>query len=586
MNQISNHGLATPATLLTLLQHWAESRPDAMAFDFLPSHGELAADTITYAQLHSGVVSSGECLKELLHPGERIVLMFPAGTSFLHALLACFYAGVIAVPVVTPHHRRSLPRLSRVLADSGARHLLTTQATLNRRRELLVELADQPHWLTIESLELAGSSWAPVTNSTNIAFIQYTSGSTGEPKGVVLSHENLISNIGLIASARVSGTSHRLVCWLPAFHDWGLIGFLLHALYSGTPCTFMDPLSFLERPLRWLEAISRTRATFSGGPNFAYQRCIRSIPPEDRLHLDLSCWESALVGAEPVYADTLREFAEAFAVSGFRSSAFVPCYGLAENTLWVSGTIEQTEPTLLHLDARQLREHRVVPVSSEEPGSTLVGCGRVVRNHHVLIVDPDTLLQCQPDRVGEVWVSGPSVAQGYWQNQKHSQQAFDAYLADTNQGPFLRTGDLGFMHDGQVFITGRLKDLLIIAGRNFYPQDIERSIEACHPDIRPGHCAAFSVESDRQEHLVVMQEVALGRRPNLDAFIGSIQMAIMQGHGLSAGAILAVRPGTIPLTSSGKIRRSACRDLYWSRQPAPLALWQNASLQNGSGAGS
>jgi acyl-CoA synthetase (AMP-forming)/AMP-acid ligase II len=387
-----------------------------------------------------------------------------------------------------------------------------------------------------------------------------------------------LHNSALIHQCFEHHSESRGIIWLPPYHDMGLIGGILQPLYGGFPVTLMSPTDFLQKPFRWLQAISRYRGTTSGGPNFAYDLLVRKATPERLENLDLSSWDVAFTGAEPIRAKTLDRFAETFAPCGFRREAFYPCYGMAETTLIVSGGQKTTPPVFLHVEATALDCNRVVPVLPNCGHRTLVGCGQVCSDQKVVIVDPESLTRCSDNQVGEVWVAGASVAQGYWNRVEESQQAFQAYLAD-REGPFLRTGDLGFLHEGELFITGRLKDIIIIHGQNYYPQDIELTVEQSHPALRPNCGAAFAVEVKGEERLVVVQEVERSylRSLNTNEVVGNIRQALAAEYQLQVYATALVKTGSIPKTSSGKIRRSACRTAFlagtleivedWSEDP-------------------
>jgi acyl-CoA synthetase (AMP-forming)/AMP-acid ligase II len=362
-----------------------------------------------------------------------------------------------------------------------------------------------------------------------------------------------------------------VVSWLPLNHDMGLIGMLLQPLYVGFHAVLMSPLHFAQRPVRWLEAISRFHATTSGAPNFAYDLCVRKTTPERRETLDLTSWDLAYSGSEPVCHDTIDAFARAFADCGFRRESFYPCYGLAEATLIVSGGRKRDPPVIRDFSARGLEEHRVMPAGDGDLVRRLVGCGRTMPGEEILIVDPDSRRPCSDAEVGEIWVRGPNVAQGYWSQPEETRRVFRAQLADSGDGPFLRTGDLGFLRDGELFIVARVKDLIIIDGRNHSPQDIERTVEACIPQLRPSGCAAFSVEVDGRERLVIVGELQPVRRPR--ALVGTpdgdgvaapeitaaIRRVVAEQHDVGVHAVHLVKVGAIPKTSSGKVQRRACR---------------------------
>jgi acyl-CoA synthetase (AMP-forming)/AMP-acid ligase II len=392
-------------------------------------------------------------LQNLGASGERALLIYPPGLEFIAAFFGCLYAGVVAVPAYPPRRNQSLSRLQSIVADAGATIALTTKTVLsNVERQFTQSPTLQAlHWLATDNIasDLAQAWLQPAISSDTLAFLQYTSGSTGTPKGVMVSHGNLLHNEQMIQQAMQHTEKTIVVGWLPLFHDMGLIGNVLQPLYLGIPCILMSPVAFLQRPLRWLQAISRYKATTSGGPNFAYELCVSKITNEQRETLDLSSWDVAFNGAEPVRAETLERFATAFEPYGFRREAFYPCYGMAETTLLVSGGLKAALPVLTTVQGDALEQHRVVSASGEnDEVRTLVGCGQTLLEQQIVIAHPDTLTRCQPPFVGEIWVWGNSVAQGYWNRPEETQTTFRAYLADTGEGPFLRTGDLGFLQDG------------------------------------------------------------------------------------------------------------------------------------------
>ncbi len=404
----------------------------------------------------------------------------------------------------------------------------------------------------------------PDVHGETLAFLQYTSGSTGTPKGVMLSHANLIHNSALICHAFEHTRSGVGVFWLPSYHDMGLIGGILQPMYYGRPNVLMSPMSFLQKPLRWLQAISRYKSTVSGGPNFAYDLCVRRISPEERRTLDLSSWSLAFNGAEPIRPETIAEFTRTFAQCGFHPEAFYPCYGLAEATLMVTGGMKTALPVIRTFDAKALESNQAVDALPDEEGTrTFVGCGKAFADQEVVIVDPETMTRRPDCRVGEIWVAGPSVAQGYWRHAEETAKSFLAYLKDSGRGPYLRTGDLGFLHDGELFVTGRLKDLIIIRGRNFYPQDIEQTVEKAHPLLRSSSSAVFMIEVAGRERLGVVAEIERGRNRSpqeLDEVFEAIRKSVSAEHEIPMEAIVLIKAGSIPKTSSGKIQRHACRN--------------------------
>ncbi len=553
-------------TLVDLLRFRALHQPNKTAFTFLVD-GEIESSSLTYQELNrQAQVIAAQLQSEGLN-GKTALLLYPPGLEFIAAFFGCLYAGVVAIPAYPPRPNQSLSRLQAVAADAQAAIALTTTTVLSKIERQFTQypnLTDLRKLATdnIIASDLAQAWEEPALNSDTQAFLQYTSGSTGKPKGVVVSHGNLLHNQLLIQQAMQHTEKTIFVGWLPLFHDMGLIGNMLQPICLGVPCILMSPVAFLQRPLRWLQAISRYKATTSGGPNFAYELCVSKITNEQRDNLDLSSWEVAFNGAEPVRAETLNRFATAFSQCGFRREAFYPCYGLAEATLIVSGGLKTALPVLQTLQSDALKQNRVfLARNDKDPAHTLIGCGQTLLNQQIVIIHPETLTRCQFDEVGEIWVSGPSVAKGYWKRVEDTLTTFQAYLADTGEGPFLRTGDLGFLKEGELFVTGRLKDLIIIRGRNHYPQDIELTVEQSNSALRPNYSAAFSVDVNGEERLVVACELERQYLRNLDLemLVGNIRQAISEQHELEVYAILLLKTGSIPKTSSGKIQRHACR---------------------------
>jgi amino acid adenylation domain-containing protein len=559
------------SSVVGLLQARAADSPDRVAYTFL-SDGEAEASQLTFAGLDERARAIGAELQKAGGAGGRALLLFPPGLEFVTAFLGCLYAGTVAVPAYPPHKKRGLKRLSSIAADAEPALVLTTSALAPA---IQMWAAQTPHHKKIQVLSAdlvpvgEAQSWRdPGVGRDTLAFLQYTSGSTGSPKGVMVTHGNIVSNEEMIHSAFEQSESSIIVSWLPLYHDMGLIGGVLQPLYVRASCVLMSSLSFLQRPRRWLEVITEYRATTSGGPNFAYDLCVRKIPAAQREGLDLSSWKVAFNGAEPIRAETLERFAQAFGPHGFHRRAFYPCYGLAEATLFVTGDDVDAEPRLASVSSEALQENRVVE-SVEADRRTLVACGRARMEQQVLIVDTETRKPCLPARVGEIWVAGASVARGYWNRPQETKRDFDARLSvegsveGQDEVSYLRTGDLGFINDGQLFITGRLKDLIIVRGRNFYPQDIEYTVESCHPSLRPGCGAAFSITVEDEERAAVVQEV--DRRfadSDAEAIVEAIRAAVAQEHELLLHDVVLIRTGSIPKTSSGKIQRHACREGY------------------------
>ncbi|HEX8651125.1 MAG TPA: non-ribosomal peptide synthase/polyketide synthase [Pyrinomonadaceae bacterium] len=564
--------------MVELLCQRALESPDRLAYTFL-ADGETEERSLTYGELNRQARAIGALLQSLEATGERALLLYPPGPDYIAAFFGCLYAGVIAVPAYPPRLNLSLLRLQAIAEDAEPTLALTT-AQVRSKAETLSAQAQalgRLRWLATETLDREmAESWQEVPMDGNtLAYLQYTSGSTGQPKGVMVSHANVLRNSAYIDYGFEHTPDSISLTWLPHFHDMGLIDGIIQPLYKGFPSVLMPPVSFLQRPIRWLRAISRYHVTHSGGPNFAYDLCVRKVGVGECGALDLSSWSVAYNGAEPVRKETLARFSAAFAPFGFRPDAFYPAYGLAEATLKVTGGRRTDAPVFCAVQAAALEQNRVVEASEDEQGvRTLVGSGHAALETKIVIVDPESLTQCAPGRVGEIWVSGPGVAQGYWSRPEETARTFQAYTADTAEGPFLRTGDLGFLKDGELFVTGRLKDLIIIRGANHYPQDIERTMERSHAALRPGCGVAFSIELAGEERLVLVQEVETRQRPHIDRVIETIRQAVAEEHELQPHAVILIRSGRLPKTSSGKLQRHACRAKFLAGKLDVVAEWQ------------
>jgi natural product biosynthesis luciferase-like monooxygenase protein len=572
-----------PTVLLDLVRRQAENRPNQTAYTFLPD-GDAREVSVSYSELDQKAAAVGGLLQEIGAYGERVLLLYPPGLDYLAAFFGCLYAGAIAVPAYPPRPNQSLLRLRSIARDANARFALTTGTVLSRIKMdqgIDSEGLGAVRLIDTDCIETgSGYGWRyPAVTGDSLALIQYTSGSTGDPKGVMLSQNNLLCNSAMLAGAFEYTSESICVSWLPVYHDMGLIGGILQPMYGGFPCVLMSPAAFLQRPIRWLEAISRYKATISGGPNFAYDLCARRISPEQRSGLDLSSWSVAFIGSEPIRNDTLDRFTDAFESCGFHREDLFPCYGLAEAALIVSGGPKATAPLVKTVQAGALENNRVVDISSPDSrdARSLVSCGRVLPDQRVVIADPQSMNQCADDEVGEVWVSSGSVAQGYRNRPAQTQETFQAWLSDTGGGPFLRTGDLGFMRDGHLFLTGRLKDLIIVRGLNHYPQDIELTVQASHPSLRPNCCAAFSIEVSGEERLIVVQEVERRFRSEPASVFDAIRASITESHELQVYGITLIKSGSLPKTTSGKIQRHVCRSMYLTGDLKAVAEWRAAS---------
>ena len=553
------------STLVELLRYRASSQPERIAYIFLRD-GEIEEARLTYGELDQNARAIAAHLQSLEAKGERGLLLYPPGLDFISAFFGCLYAGVVAIPAYPPRRNQNLLRLQAIIADSQARFTFTNAAlfpSLENQWAKDPELGAMQWIVTDEIDHHLREDWLePTLEKNSLAFLQYTSGSTGTPKGVMVSHDNLLINSADLDGGWGHDQDSVMVTWLPTFHDMGLIYGVIQPLYKGFLCYMMSPASFMERPLRWLQALSDKKATHSAAPNFAYDLCVRKIPPEKRATLDLSHWCMALNGAEPVRAEVLKKFAEAFQVSGFKATALCPGYGLAEATLKVTAVSYDSPPYFYPVQANALEKNKIVGATETDTNvQTLVGCGWTTIDTQIVIVNPETLKPCSPEIVGEIWVSGSTIAQGYWGKPQETQETFQAYLADTGAGPFLRTGDLGFIKDGELFVTGRLKEIILIRGRNNYPQDIEYTVQNSHPALRPSCGAAFTVEVKGEERLVVVQEVERTwlRKIDIDEVNRAIRKAVVQEYDLQVYAIALIRTGSLPKTSSGKIQRRGCR---------------------------
>lgn len=548
-------------TILDVLGAHAATRPDKAIFVFLKD-GEEESGRLTVADLQRRVQTIAAHLSDICECGDRAILLYPPGLEFVSAFLGCLYAGVIAIPMYAPHPRRFDPRLASVAADSSPRIILSDRESINRcynGLELQGALKGAPRIAT-DLLRTGSNVVSPLQRRSNIAFVQYTSGSTSEPKGVCVTHRNLMANQHMIQSAMRLDSDSVFVSWLPTHHDMGLVGDMLQTVYSGCVCVRMPPPAFLQYPRRWLAAITKYRATIVGSPNFGYELCAQRVSAPDCAGLDLSSLRVTYCGAEPIRAATLYEFARVFSTCGFDPRSFFPCYGMAETTLLASGGPLKRGMATVDLCAIQLRRNMLAGVETNR--ATVVSCGEPTVGSRFLVVNPDRHTECKPFEIGELWIAGPHVAAGYWDARLGASVPFDGWLAD-GRGPYLRTGDLGFLRDGDVFVTGRLKDVIIIRGRNYYPQDIEQTAQSAHPAMMGCMGAAFGVQQHNGERLVIVHEVDRSTTARqLDEIKCLIMSAVTERHGIAPYDVVLVRFGAIPRTTSGKVRRRACRDAY------------------------
>ena len=535
------------------------------------------------------------------HP---VILLYAPGLDYISAFFGCLYAGAIPVPAYPPMGARDIDRLKRIVVDCGAEAILTSSMLLP-----MIEtwVSNPGNGLKLPCLatdqfqsEQGDAGFTPHNaDPRDLAFLQYTSGSTGQPKGVMVSHRNLLANFQQIVWAfaqthdmELVARDIRTVIWLPPFHDMGLIGGVLTPVYSGSSVTLMSPLTFLKNPFVWLKAITENRATITGGPNFSYQYCARKIPQEKLRELDLSSLRVAFNGAEPINRESLQTFSDRFGECGFNNKAFLPCYGLAEATLFVSGSpvgrgarvVQKNREAL----AGQSYSEQALPEPNDSTPVALVSSGTPALDTDVKIVDPHTHRECGPGVVGEIWVNSPSVAMGYLNKPSYSRSVFQARIKYDETGTtYMRTGDLGFLQDNELFVTGRIKELIIIAGRNHYPQDIEWTLQSAAPAFRKGCGAAFSVTEEGKEQLVVMQEISSDcAQTDFRSLALEGVRAVSSRHGVSPRTIVLIAAGTLPKTSSGKIQRSEARKLFTGGNMVPRFVWEAPVTASVTAAGS
>jgi thioester reductase-like protein len=569
------------STLVELLRHRSVKAPQKLAYTFLQD-GEIEIARLTHAELDRQARALGARLQSLGALGQRVLLLYPPGLEFMVGFFGCLYAGAIAVPMYLPQPNQSLSKLEAIAAACQAKFVLTISALLP---DLASRFAASSQLSICDVIasdaiapELSDSYTEPDIDGQTLALLQYTSGSTGTPKGVMLTHTNILHNLAMLCTAFQTTSETRFVSWMPLTHNSGLIGGALFPLYGNFPTVMMSPLDFLQKPLRWLAAISDYKATLSFAPNFAYELVCAKTTVEQRATLDLSSWVLAICGAEKVYAETIEKFTHTFASCGFRPEAFNPCYGMAESVVFISGQAKLQAPVICTLQSTALNQHQVVIAAAGQANTqTITGCGSTWLEQKILIVHPEQHTHCVAGQVGEIWVSSPSVSSGYWKQPEATQQTFQAYLA-TGEGPFLRSGDLGFLRDDQLFVTGRLKDLIVIRGRNHYPQDIESTVEKSHPALRPSNGAAFSIEVTNEEQLVVVQEIDDLELANLDidAIFQGIRQAVSQQHSLQVYAISLLKSGSILKTTSGKIQRQACRLGFLEGHLSVIKQWKQS----------
>lgn len=575
--------LSKLTNLVEILTYRGKYQPNKLAYTFLPD-GETEETCLTYGELLESATAIASELNSRIPTVERALLLYPSGLAFICAFFGCLLAGVVAIPVNLPKKNQKMKRVASILENAQTNLILSTQSQISALASKLDSI--NPTYLATDTLSHQNRDHKEIVEipGDTVAFLQYTSGSTGNPKGVMVSHENLLNNLQDLDTSVGTDKNSCLITWLPVFHDMGLIFGILLPFYRGIPCYLMPPMAFLQHPIRWLKAISKYGGTHTAAPNFAYKRCIDKIKEEELQYLDLSQWKVAFNGAEPVRIETLIQFADKFAPCGFEFNHFCPAYGLAETTLQIASVSQTQVPKVCRIEQEALAQNRIVITDKLENSQELVSCGQTTIDTDIAIVNPETQQRCQPDEVGEIWVKGKTVARGYWQRPEATQEIFRATIADTGENPYLRTGDNGFLYQGQLYITGRLKDVIIIRGGNYYPQDIEQTVEQCHPDLLADCSAAFRVEVEGEEKLVIVQEVARTaiRRLNESEVIEAICQGVFEEFELSVYAIALIKPASIPKTSSGKIQRRLCRQQFLNDQLKLVAHWMNSTQEKSS----
>lgn len=544
-------------SLIELLGKRAAVQPTDRAYTFLED-GEREGDRMTWGELEGRARALAHVVSSHAPGGSRVLIMCPPGLDFITAFFATLGAGAIAVPCYPPRlirtptggqDDRTLDRLRAIVRNAEPALVLASSTIVERApglTSMIPELGNAA-WSSTDVLGPASASWPVRSTVSDVAFLQYTSGSTAEPRGVMVTHGNLLHNLADAHALAQHDERSASVSWLPVIHDMGLIQGVLQPAFSGFPGWLMSPAAFLQRPERWLRAITNTRATISGAPNFAYDLCSRRIVADRRSTLDLRSWRVAFNGAEPIRQATLDRFAEAFAGSGFDAQAFRPAYGLAEATLLVSTGLGRT-----------------------------TSCGTTAPLTRIRIVDAVTCEPCPDGATGEIWIDGPSVAAGYWAQPDATRTTFGARIARTGEGPFLRSGDLGSLHADGLHVTGRIKDVLIVRGVKHFPQDLEETIEHSSQLVRPGCCAVFTVPGPTGDLIGVAAEIdaeAAGATRAGEDVIARVREAVGTGHGVQVSVVALIAPGTIPKTTSGKLQRYACRELLVAGAFAPLAIW-------------
>lgn len=569
-----NMGFEHVSSVTDLIREHVRTRGEQVAVTLVRELDKPdGATALSYRQLDHEARRVASWLQERFPAGERALLLYPVGVDFVAAFLGCLYAGMIAVPAPLPgqyqHQRRRVKAIAR---DAGISAVLTDSANLASVSDWAqAEGLTQVQCLATDTEDFGKpDTWTmPPTSRETLALLQYTSGSTGDPKGVMISHHNLLHNVDSFRRGLGFSERTRFGGWIPLYHDMGLMAQLLPALFLGSDCVLMTPNAFVMRPHLWLRMIDKYGIGYSAAPNFAYELCRRRITDAQLAQIDLSRWEYAANGSEPVQASTLLAFAERFSSAGFRKDALCPCYGMAEATVYISGCAHRA-PVIHHVDAGLLARHEFKQADPGQATRDLVSCGPA-RDYDVRVVNPETCQVLPDGRVGEIWLRGASVSRGYWHNEQATRATFQAVTADGDSG-YLRTGDLGLIHGGEIYVTGRIKEMLIVHGRNLYPQDIEHEVRAQHPELSTRFGAVFTVSAPDEEESVVVTHEIKGRfsEERLHEITSSIKQTVLREFGVRAAGVALLKPGSVQRTTSGKIQRSAMRQLFLAGALTPI----------------
>lgn len=569
-------------SLIDVLAIQAEINPHKTVFRVVKKNEET--ETITYGRLHQRATQLASYFKKRNLSGERALLLYNSSIEYIESFFGCLYAEVISIPLfpLSSRNSQSTERVESIIKDAQPKIRLENSQSISRAKESMLSGVES---INIDLLSLDdNNNWIkPDLSASSTAYLQYTSGSTSAPKGVVVTHENLLHNLELLKNFFDLNEDSVIASWLPFHHDMGLIGIVLQTVYVGATCVIMPPEDFIQRPIRWLQMISKYKATYSGAPNFAYDLCVKNTTQEQLESLDLRSWQIAFNGSEPVRSSTIEQFSDKFSPVGFKAESFYPGYGLAENTLGVTAKKTNLMPRKVKIDVKAMQEQRVsLSLSQGTDAKWVVSCGQLPKEQEVIIVNPDNYRKCFDDEIGEIWIKGKSVAKGYWKNKRFTANNFNAYLSDSMDGPYLRTGDLGFVLHNELYISGRLDDLIILHGQNYYPQDIEYTVENSHSLISDGKIAAFKITKGGKEGVVIVAELDRTFRHTKNIQNNQetrdvielkkiVKNNIVRQYQIHVHDIAFLLPGGVPVTTSNKIQRKKTKEQYLNNQ---LKLWR------------